>query len=240
MREIEFKGGVIMNIDQYLTINPGDFQIEGSLSKVKPSIHRSVLIGTNCVIGKHVVIEEDVVIGNDCFIGPHCLIRPRSVIGDRVTIRAFCLLDPEVKLGNDIAIYPHATVGGGTIVEDKVYWGPYSLTTNCDKIRFHRSEVKEDVIKPPRVKEGAIIAAGCMIKPGVTIGRNSILGMGSVLTKDIPDGEIWFGNPAVYRDIVKDEDKIIGECEGGYVSWPYSVLDFHDELNAANAADRSN
>jgi serine acetyltransferase len=49
---------------------------------------------------------------------------------------------------------------------------------------------------PTLVKEGASIAAGVSIKPGVTIGRYSFIGLGSVVTKHIPDFTVWFGNPA--------------------------------------------
>ena len=51
---------------------------------------------------------------------------------------------------------------------------------------------------PIHVKEGAFIGAGCFILKGVTIGKHSIVGAGSVVTKSIPDGELWAGNPAKF------------------------------------------
>lgn len=172
-------------------------------------IHPSVSIGKNLVIGQNVVIEKNVIIGDDCFIGHNTVIRPNSIIGDRAVIRANCLIDPNVMIGIDFDMFPHATVGGGTIIEDKVYFGPYSLTTNSDNIRNHRKPADDIGLRPPVIREGAIIAAGCMIKPGVVIGKNAVLGLGSVLTKSIPDNEIWFGNPAKYHNHVELNDRII-------------------------------
>lgn len=212
-----------MNMFQYSML---DTATVNDLLEMCISIHPSAQIGKDVNVGPCVIIEENAVIGDECFIGPHCLIRPGSKMGNRSSMRSFCLLDPDVTLGEDVAIYPHATIGGGSVVEDKVYFGPYSITTNCDKIRHFRTKVDGNIIKPPVIKRGAIVTAGCMIKPGVTIGRNSVLGLGSVLTKNIPDNEVWFGNPAVCRGKVSPEDRIIGDSE----AWPYSVREYIEEL----------
>ena len=50
--------------------------------------------------------------------------------------------------------------------------------------------------KPIHIKENAFIGMGCIILKGVTIGKNSIIGAGSVVTQNVPDNEIWAGNPA--------------------------------------------
>lgn len=55
------------------------------------------------------------------------------------------------------------------------------------------------IIKPVTIKDGAWIASGVIILPGVTIGENSVIGAGSVVTKDVPDNEMWFGNPAKFH-----------------------------------------
>ena len=52
--------------------------------------------------------------------------------------------------------------------------------------------------KPVRLKRGCWIGAGATILPGVTVGENSIVGAASVVTKDVPDNEIWAGNPAKF------------------------------------------
>ncbi len=53
--------------------------------------------------------------------------------------------------------------------------------------------------KPVVIKDGAWIASGVIILPGVTIGENAVVGAGSIVTKDIPDNEMWFGNPAKFH-----------------------------------------
>jgi acetyltransferase-like isoleucine patch superfamily enzyme len=61
------------------------------------------------------------------------------------------------------------------------------------------------IIKPVTIKNGAVISVGCIIVAGVTIGRNSIVGAGSVVSQDVPDNCVVLGNPA--RMIKKIEFK---------------------------------
>lgn len=51
---------------------------------------------------------------------------------------------------------------------------------------------------PTVVKNGASIGAGSTILPGLTIGENAFVGAGSMVTKDVPAGELWMGNPAKF------------------------------------------
>jgi acetyltransferase-like isoleucine patch superfamily enzyme len=190
-----------------------------------PGIHPTVKFGKNAVLGINVIIGENVIIGDDCFIGHNCHIRNHSIVGDRTTIRTGCLVDPNCKIGNDVKIMPHAIVGGGCIIEDKVYYGPQCMTANTNRIGVHRGQDADYV--PIVIKKGAVLYTGCLIKGGVTIGRNSIIGMGSVVTKNVPNNEVWMGNPAKKVRKVKDEEQIIVEEEKSEVKqpWPYSAGD---------------
>lgn len=88
-----------------------------------------------------------------------------------------------ITLGNQIF------VGGGTKIYD----------TDFHWIDFQkRMSKKGGVTRPVIIKDGAFIGAHCIILKGVTIGERSIVGAGSVVTKSIPDGEIWAGNPAKF------------------------------------------
>ena len=195
------------------------------LDRTKPRpdwLHPSVMFGRNVVVGMFTVIEENVKLGSNCFIGPQCNIRPGSVLGKRVELMSHITIDPNVVIGDRTKIYPHATVGGGTVVGEDVYYGPYCLTTNSSV---------PGVIDPPIIEDGAKIYAGSMIGPGVVIGKGAIVGMGSDVTKSIGDGQVWFGESARFRRYIRKIDLgIMNENS----PWPYSELEFLDELNEHN------
>ena len=80
-------------------------------------------------------------------------------------------------------------------IEDDVFVGANVSFTNDI---YPRSKHYDKVFLPTRVCKGASIGANAVILPGIVIGGKAIVGAGSVVTKNIPAGEIWAGNPAVY------------------------------------------
>lgn len=212
-----------MNNEQYFNSNmiPDNLQKPYSSLKLGREIHPTVRLGRNVTLGMHCILEEGVVVGDNCFIGHHVLVRPYSKIGNGVGIRSFCLLDPEVEIGDRTQVYPHATVGGGTILGRDVYYGPYTLTTNSST---------PGVIEPPIINDGAIIYAGCMIGPGVVIGSRAIIGLGSVLLSSVPAGELWYGDAAKFKRQVTKEDHGLDKES----PWPDVILEYHEELNELN------
>ena len=124
-----------------------------------------------CYIGKDLVAGNDIVIGALCHIG-------RSVeIGDGTRIQGSTYISDCTKIESNVFIGPNST-----ILNDK-----YPPSGNRDKWA------------PVTVRKNAVIGGGCTINPGVTIGMNAVLGAGSVLTKSIPDSEVWKGNPASFH-----------------------------------------
>lgn len=66
------------------------------------------------------------------------------------------------------------------------------------KVRQTNRDLKERKSAPVIIEENVFIGAHCTILKGVTIGKNSIIGAGSVVTKSVPANEIWAGNPAKF------------------------------------------
>lgn len=112
-------------------------------------------------------------------------------------------LEPGSKLiiGNNVGISNTSIFCSASItIEDNVLIGVNCSITDTD----HHSIMYEDRVNgnknrqssPVVIKEGAWIGGHCIILKGVTIGCHSVIGAGSVVTKSVPDNEVWAGNPA--------------------------------------------
>ena len=122
-------------------------------------------------------------------------------IGDDVKIGAFVEIQKGARVGNRCKISSHSFICEGVTLEDEVFIG-HGVTFIND--RFPRAtdtdgrpQTEADwSCVPTTVKRGASIGSGATILCGVAIGERAIVGAGSVVTKDVPDGAIVAGNPA--------------------------------------------
>jgi len=199
-----------MNDEQYFNSD--------NMAEYPREIHPSVKFGKNVTIGMSCILEEGVIVGDNCFIGHHVLVRPNTIIGNGVGIRAFCLVDPDVVIGDGCQIYPYSVISGKTILGKNVYYGAYTVTANSSV---------PGVIVPPVIEDNVIIYASCKIAPGVKIGKGAILGMGSIITKDVPPMQMWYGEASKYKRDVTKKDFNIEECH----PWPSVMLEYLEEIN---------
>lgn len=121
-------------------------------------------------------------------IGRGCIIGQNVMIGPDVSIGKLC------KIQNNVSIYK------GVTLKDSVFIGPSVVFTNVINPRSAISRIKE--FKPTFVGEGATIGANATIVCSVAIGRYAFIGAGAVVTKDIPDYALAYGNPSRIRDWV--------------------------------------
>jgi UDP-2-acetamido-3-amino-2,3-dideoxy-glucuronate N-acetyltransferase len=150
------------------------------------------------------VVEDGVIIGEDCYIGHFTLIRKGVVIGHHSQIRSHCYIGEDVKIGNYVMIRPFSDICLGTVIEDKVFIGMNCITTNTRKIAYLRDY--EDICEAPTIGRAARIGSGVTILPGVFVGENSLVGAGSVLTKDVDPRCVYIGVPAKYvKEVPKEE-----------------------------------
>ena len=106
-------------------------------------------------------------------------------IGDNVGISQAALVATA-----DIIIGDNVKIGGGTSLFTSDF---HALDP---KIRASSEDFRHRKCAPVIIEDNAFIGARSMILKGVTIGKNSIIGAGSVVTKSVPENEIWAGNPA--------------------------------------------
>ncbi len=145
--------------------------------------------------GQFSVIFPDVTIGDGTRIGNFVLIRSETVIGEGCTIGSYVDIEGDVVIGRHVSLQSGCYITRGVIIEDEVFCGPRVITMN-DKRITHRRSGLTFVQAAPRLMRAARIGGGSVLLPGITIGANALVGAGSVVTKDVPDGAIVAGNPA--------------------------------------------
>jgi UDP-2-acetamido-3-amino-2,3-dideoxy-glucuronate N-acetyltransferase len=155
-----------------------------------------------------IIIKENVSIGDNVKIAPFTIIKNDVKIGNNVEIREFTRIDRGVQIGDNVQVRGHSVLCEDMIIEGNNDLGHELVCTNHVYLAKF-SEKIEDIVKPPRIKLGASIGARVLLMPGIEIGKNSIVGANSMVNKNIPDDEIWFGSPAKFVRKIKPEERII-------------------------------
>lgn len=160
----------------------------GKLSKSKKAkyfVHESAYVDAGVKIGEGTQVWHFCHILKGSRIGKNCKIGQNVVIG------------PDVKIGNNVKIQNNVSVYKGVTLEDDVFCGPSCVFTNVYNPRSAIPRIDE--IRPTLVKKGATIGANATIICGNSIGRYAFIGAGAVVTKDVPDYGLVYGNPAKSR-----------------------------------------
>jgi UDP-3-O-[3-hydroxymyristoyl] glucosamine N-acyltransferase len=202
-------------LDFARALNLIDFSVGYVWSSSQPMIHPTAIIGQNVILGKGVrvgagtVVHHNVVIGDEVIIGERCIIKSGAIIGEE----GFGF---ERNIHGKAVRLPHL---GAVLIDDDVEVG--SLTTVCrgtlgdtvlrkgckidDHVHIaHNVDVGEDafVIACAEISGGVKIGPSAWIAPNVSvlnqvsIGANSVIGLGSVVIKSVPNDAVVVGNPA--------------------------------------------
>ena len=130
-------------------------------------------IGENTRIWAFAHIMKDVHIGKRCNIGENCFV------------------ESGVRIGNDVVIKNNIAIWEGVTIEDGVFLGPNIVLTNeLEPRSMYPKEIARTLIK-----KGATIGANATIIANTVIGSYATIGAGSVITKDVPDHSLVYGNP---------------------------------------------
>ncbi len=159
------------------------------------------IIGPGSCIRSHTVIYAGNRIGSGFQAGNKANIREMNEIGDNVSIGALTVVEHHVRIGNNVRIHSQAFIPEYSVLEDNVWIGPNVVLTNA---KYPASPGAKASLKGPVIKSGAKIGANVTILPGLVIGRNALVGAGSVVVRDVPDGAVVAGNPARVIKYISD------------------------------------
>jgi UDP-2-acetamido-3-amino-2,3-dideoxy-glucuronate N-acetyltransferase len=154
-------------------------------------IHPTAIIEPGVVLGEGTAVWDNVHIRRDTMIGDDCVIGEKTYIAYGVRIGHRCKLNAFVYVCTAVTIEDGVMVSAGTVFTNDRF--PRATTPDLKALR--PSEPDEHTL-PTLVREGATIGANCTIGNDLTIGRFAMVGMGSVVTKSVPDFTLVLGNPA--------------------------------------------
>jgi acetyltransferase-like isoleucine patch superfamily enzyme len=137
-------------------------------------------------------VSRSAKIGKGVKIWHFTYVGDNAEIGDETKIGSLAHIDYGVKIGRRCKIEGMAYIPPLTVIGDDVFVGPGAVFTNDP---YPMSPKMVGV----RVDSGAVICAGAVLKAGVRVGARSVVGMGAVVTKDVPPETVVFGNPARVR-----------------------------------------
>ena len=144
-------------------------------------VDKAASLGTGTKVWHFVHIMGNAKLGKDC------------VVADYVHV------SNGVTIGNNVKLENRTTLYEGVTIQDQVFVGPHTTFTND---LYPRSINQDWKITPTLVKKGSSIGAASVIVCGVTIGKYALIGSGSVVTTDVPDYALAYGNPARVRGFV--------------------------------------
>ena len=185
----------------------------------------NVTIGDNTKIGFGVYIDDNCHIGNNSLIKHNTVLLKGTLVGSWTTIGTLCSSQGNTSIGNYVNINNQSQIGWGMNIEDRVFIGPRFVPSNTRNIQ-HSRDPNSAITTPSRIRFGARIGSGVTILPNVTIGREAFIGAGSVVTKNIPDFTIAYGNPAKSMKEIPIGDRIPNNLYEKYIAYKKTgVLD---------------
>ncbi|MFP3881057.1 MAG: acyltransferase [Actinomycetota bacterium] len=134
-------------------------------------------VGSGSRVWAFAHVMEGAILGRHCKVGDHSFIEGGASLGDRVTVKNGCLIWHGVHIGDDVFV------------------GPNVVFTNDMRPRVRYQTTSQEWLDT-EVGERASIGANSTILCGIRIGRNAMVGAGSVVTKSVKDHAMVVGNPA--------------------------------------------
>jgi acetyltransferase-like isoleucine patch superfamily enzyme len=142
-------------------------------------------------------------LGDGVILGDQSYVRERSTIGSGTIIGRGSVVDNDVAIGERVRIQTNVYVTAHSVLEDDVFVGPGTTTTNDDTIARHSPN---EALRGVVLRRACRVGGGVVLTPGVEVGEEAFVAAGAVVTHDVPARAVVMGVPArVVRKVPDDE-----------------------------------
>jgi acetyltransferase-like isoleucine patch superfamily enzyme len=190
-----------------------------NMTKVKGYYKDSpTLIGEACLLRTGSIIYRTTKLGDRSWIGNYAIIRENTTIGQDTTIGSHVMCEGYTRIGDNTRIYSFCELGGNMIIGNFVFIGPGTVTANNPKPligtikeptteRWNNGE-RRVADKGPHILDGAKIGISSTLLAEIVIGKDALIGAGSVVTKSVPNFTIVRGVPAREVGVVSIHERL--------------------------------
>lgn len=143
-------------------------------------------------------------VGEGTRIWQYCVVLPGAKIGKNCNICSHCFIENDVVIGDNVTIKCGVQIWDGMRIEDNVFIGPNA--TFCNDRHPVSGNSENFKLEPVIIRKAAMIGAGAVVLPGVTIGECATIGAGAIVTKDVSAASVVVGTAAIADNfLVRDE-----------------------------------
>jgi acetyltransferase-like isoleucine patch superfamily enzyme len=196
--------------------NIGEFAIIGEPPKGYGDGDLTTVIGDSCIIRSHSVIYAGNKIGNNFQTGHGVNIREFNEIGNNVSIGTHSVIEHHIKIEDNVRIHSNVFIPEYSCLKRGCWIGPGVTMTN---VLHPLCKKAKECIKGATIGENTKIGANATILPDIVMGKNCLVGAGSLVTKNLlEDNCVYAGNPAKKIKHIKDLT-----CPYNLIDKPYEV-----------------
>lgn len=194
-----------------VTIGPGS--VIGSHCEIgfgSDSFAGRLTIGSNATIRSHSIVYCSSSIGDQFETGHRAIVREHSTIGRNVRIGSLADIEGSCEIGHYVRIHSGVFVPAETVIGDYVWLFPYVVITNDPY-------PPSDRLAGVTIEAYAAVGARSVLLPGVTIGTDSLVAAGAVVSRDVAPGSVVAGVPA--RELADASSVQLNDNAGPAYPW---------------------
>lgn len=166
-----------------------------------------LVVGDDCIVGESSVLYAGTSLGNNVFIGDLASVRERCRFGSYVVVGRGTSVENDTSIGEYTKIQTNVYITAYMTIEDHVFIAPMVTTTNDNFMG--RTEKRFKYVKGAHIKRGARVGGNAILLPGITLGEESFIAAGAVVTRDVPACTLVMGAPAKPVKTVPEEEMLL-------------------------------